>query len=329
MTVFNKFATVGVALASATLISACGSSSPEKAGDASSYPTKPITILVGSAAGSGVDVMARQAAEQLKDRLDTSIAVRNMEGGDGATLMTYLKSKDADGYTIGVNARGQLIALNTSLRDQFSLDDWTYLAEMETDPYVLVVNAKSGMEDFDDFVATAKKGSMSVSGYGANSGQRLVALQINEAKGIETKYVPFGGGSEAVTNLLGDHVDAAVTNAAQVNELVSAGKLTVLAVATEEPSEAFPDSPTFNDLGMPEVTVPHWRGFYVRAETPQPIVDKLLETFSDISEDPAWKKKVTEAGQVPEFSAGDEWQTKVQEDFTNMQPLLKSANLMK
>lgn len=322
-----------IGLCATTILAACGGNDKPGAvgatASAADYPKKPITMMVGSAAGSGVDVMARQAAAALKSRLGTPIVVRNLTGGDGASLMNFIKAQPADGYTIGVNARGQLISLNTSLRSQFKLDDWTFLAEMETDPYVLVVRSQSPSKTFQEFIDNAKNsGSVSIAGFGANSAQHLVELKVAQLAKMNAKYVPFDGGSEVVTTLLGGHVDAGVTNVGQVAELVKAGKVRVLAVAAKDKIAALPDTPTFADVGLPSVTVPHWRGFYVKAGTPQPIVDVLINSLTALSADPAWKAGVEKSGQIAEFTSGEDWSKQIHADFIDMQPLLKQAGLM-
>jgi putative tricarboxylic transport membrane protein len=105
-----------------------------KAAQQLDWPKKPITILVWSAPGSGVDVMGRQAAKFLEKKLGQPVVVENKTGGDGTAAMQSILSKPADGYTIGVNTRSQMFSLNLDLKDQFKITDFDFIAKNEGDP---------------------------------------------------------------------------------------------------------------------------------------------------------------------------------------------------
>jgi putative tricarboxylic transport membrane protein len=221
---------------------------------------------------------------------------------------------------IGVNTRSQMIALNTELKGQFKLDDFEFLAQMQGDPYVLAVKSDSGMETLDDFVEAAKsKGRFTIGGFGANSAHSLYVDNLTEQLGIQPQYIPYEGGSEAVTALLGGNVDAALTNAGQVIGQVEAGDLRVLGISTPERIEQLPDAPTFEEQGLDEsLTVTHWRGFYAKADTPPETVDCLGEAFEKLSQQPEWQEYLDSSGLTNDYVGPDQEPMVVREDFEDV-----------
>jgi tripartite-type tricarboxylate transporter receptor subunit TctC len=280
------------------------------------WPKKPITILVWSKAGSGVDVMGRQAAKFLEKKLGQPVVVENNTGGDGAAAMQAIRSKPADGYTIGVNTRSQMISLNTDLKNQFKLDDFQFISINEGDPYALVVLPNTGLDTLEDIAKNAKaSGSFPIGGFGANSAHQIFTQDLAKAAGFSFEWIPYAGGSEAVTQLLGGHIKAALTNVGQVLEHVKAGKMKIVAVSTAKRMNELPDTPTFNELGFPELESSHWRGFYVKNGTPKEIIAKYDELFKELSEDEEWKKYLEANGLTNDFMPSSESQPFVQKEF--------------
>lgn len=266
------------------------------------YPTKEITFVVWSSAGSGVDLMARQVAKIAEDELGQPIVVENRTGGSGAIAMQHLLSQPADGYTIGANTRSQMISLNAELKGQINPEELEFIAQMQGDPYVLAVTTDSGMESIEDLIAEAQSNeNFSIGGFGSNSAQSIFAKDLAEQADFPLNWVPYEGGSEAAPALLGNHVNAILTNVSQVKSHVESGDIRVLGVSTEEQIEALPNTPTFEELGYEGLTMTHWRGFYVKKGTPQEIIDIWDEVFASIAESDAWDQFVEQTGSTNQF----------------------------
>jgi putative tricarboxylic transport membrane protein len=278
-----------------------------KAAQQLDWPKKPVTILVWSAPGSGVDVMGRQAAKLLEKKLGQPVVVENKTGGDGTAAMQSILSKPADGYTVGINTRSQMFSLNLDLKDQFKLADFDFIATNEGDPYALVVPAGSGIETLDAFVKKAKSNDkFAIGGFGANSAHNIFAKDLGKAAGFPFQWIPYNGGSEAVTQLLGGHIQAALTNVGQVLEQIKAGKLKIVAISTSKRMPELPDTPTFNELGYPNLDSSHWRGFYLKAGTPKEIVSKYDQLFKELSQDPEWQQYLKANGLTNDFVSSGE-----------------------
>ncbi len=326
----RKLLLLTVLAAMALAISGCGGSGLSGSGDSgpTDYPTKPITIIVWSEPGSGTDVMARQAAPFMEEELGQPVEVENITGSATAAAQQRILSAPEDGHTIGVNTRSQMVALQTDLEDSFNLDQFEFIAEMQGDPYVLAVRTDSGLKDMDDFVeAVETNDRFSVGGFGPISAHRLFMAQIAQQRGFKNpQYVPFEGGSDATTNLLGGQIDAALTNVAQVLPQVQSGDFRVLGVSTPERLEQLPDTPTFKELGFDEqLTVTHWRGFYAKADTPPEVIEKLDQTFTKLSKDEKWKKHLKENALTNDFVGHDRWPEMVREDYKEVGEQLETA----
>lgn len=318
---------VALVLGAAIFIAGCGAGGTAGS-SAENYPTKPITIVSWSSPGAGTDVLARQAAPFLEEELGQPVSVQNITGGSGAVAMQEMLSKPADGHMIGVNTRSQMVSMNTELEGRFSLEDFAFLAMMQGDPYVLAVKADSGIENLDDYVSAVKSNDRaSIGGFGANSAHSLYVASLSEQLGIEPEYIPFEGGSDVVTALLGDNVDAALTNAGQVMEQVEAGEIRVLGVSTEERMEQLQDTPTFTELDLDDnLNVTHWRGFYAKAGTPPGVVEKLDAAFEKLSTQDDWHESLDSSGLTNDFMPSAEFTQFVQEDFEEIGAQLEGGS---
>ncbi len=286
---------------------------------ADKWPEKPISIIVWSKAGSGVDVMGRQAAKFLGNQLGKSVVVENITGGDGASAMQTILSKPADGYTIGVNTRSQMISLNTDLKNDFNLNDFHFISINQGDPYALVVRPGTGLDTFENFVQSAKNSEkFAIGGFGANSAHQIFASDLAKAAGYSFEWIPYAGGSEAVTQLLGGHIQAALTNVGQVLEYVKAGQLKIIAVSSAEKMDEIPDTPTFTELGFPELESSHWRGFYVKKGTPKEIIAKYDELFKALSQDKEWVNYLDANGLTNDFRPSSESHPFVEKEFAEI-----------
>lgn len=295
------------------------SESPQAESTEVEYPTKEITFIVWSSAGSGVDLMARQVAQIAETELGQPIVVENRTGGSGAIAMQHILSQPADGYTIGANTRSQMISLNAELKGQINPEDLEFIAQMQGDPYVLAVKSDSGMETIDDLIAEAQSNEdFSIGGFGSNSAQSIFAADLAEQADFPLNWVPYEGGSEAAPALLGNHVNAILTNVSQVKSHVESGDIRVLGVSTEEQIEALPDTPTFEELGYEGLTVTHWRGFYVKKGTPQEVIDIWDEVFAKVAESPEWSEFLEKSGSTNQFQDSEATAADVAQDLEKL-----------
>lgn len=257
------------------------------------FPTKPITIISHTAAGSPTDLMARQLGKAAEPLLGQPVVVENKPGGSGAMQVASLLSSPADGYTLAAATPTQIGAWESTLKGKFNIDQFAWLSRVEIDPYIIVVQADSQWKTLKDFVEYAKKNpnKLRVGGYGSvGSGHNVAFNILAKAGGFQAVWMPYEGTNAAVTALLGGHVDAANSNPGQVTQQVEAGKLRILGVMAEKKLKDLPDVPTYAEAGYPvEAGWSQFRGIFGRKGIPQPIQAQLSEVFLKAIKSPSFQ----------------------------------------
>jgi len=304
-----------IVLTAATLSAAMGAN----------YPSKPITIMVWSSAGSSLGLMARQMGDVMSHDLGVSVVVENRTGGSGANAMYALLAKPADGYTLLLNTDSLLVNLNTKLKGKFTLSQFDLLALMESDHFVLVVNADSPYNTIKDFIAAAKRKHLTIGGFGATSTPYVQAALFAKQAGFKLHWVPFKGGKKADVALLGDHIDADLSTLSRVVQHVKAGKMRGLAMSGKKRSQHLPDVPTFGELGFPQHEWNHWRGIMAKSGLPKNVQMVLDEELRKVVESKKWKDYIHKTGVTPEFEAGNEFTKMAKTGLKSMGDVLSSA----
>jgi tripartite-type tricarboxylate transporter receptor subunit TctC len=245
---------------------------------AQGYPSKPIRVIVGYTAGGAVDIVARAVSQQLQTSLGQPIIVENRPGAGTNIALRALIDSPADGYTLMLTANA--IAANMSLYQPPPYDlarDITPISLVGRVPVVLAVNAQSEYKTLGDLIAAAKAkpGSVNYASPGNGSTPHLAVELFTRASGISLTHVPYKGGAQAITDVMGGHVQMVAVNALEVQPQVRGGKLRVLVVMTPGRSGIFPDVPTVVESGFPGFEAAVWYGFIGPAGLPSPVVAKL------------------------------------------------------
>ena len=239
--------------------------------------SKPIKILVGYAAGGTADLVARSAAEALKDILGRPVIVENRPGAGGRIAAVALKNAPPDGDTLMVasEAVAVLAAFTFKKLEYDTRKDFAPVAQLATYPLVYSVPVALPVKTFPEYVAWLKA-NPSKANYAAISGGQTAffATRVSRAIGIPMSYVPYGGGAPMFTDLLGGHVNGAVDSISQHVQAHRAGKLRILATTGATRAPLTPEVPTFKELGYDLETSVYMAAF-APAGTPQAVVSKL------------------------------------------------------
>jgi len=251
---------------------------------AQEFPTRPIRFVVPFPPGSGTDTSARYFAKKLGELVGQTVIVDNKVGGNGFIAVRAMLSAPADGYTIFIGSNSTL-AVNAALFKSLPYDpvaDFTPLSMLMRSPAMLIVPGDSPMRSVKDLVneAQSKPGQLN---FGAGSaGYQLMAESFNDSAKVHTVHVPFKGASEAVTAVSAGTVHYAFAEMTSAQELVKAGKLRALAVASDRRVAALPSVPTASESGLPNFTAYTWVAAMVHAKTPKAEADKLAQLFTQI-----------------------------------------------
>lgn len=315
---------IGLFVVTALVIAGCGGKKSAPAQESQkqdeqaktvNFPTKPIEILCQSAAGSPVDVMARQLAKYAEKYLGQPLVVVQKTGGGTANQQVAIKEAPADGYTLGTITPSTVGDWHGALKGKFGFNDYVYITRVQVDPYIIAVNANSKFKTLKDMVEWAKQnpGKLRAGGFGPKgSGHQVAFDMLAKAAGFSYTWVPYDGGAEAVAALLGGtNIDVCNTNPGNVIEHVKAGKLRVLGVLSDKRIPALPDVPTYAEAGYQvDTSWAQWRGIYGKAGIPQEIVNKLSDAFLKAIKEPEFQKYLQDTNQL-DGSMGPEEFTKV------------------
>ena len=296
---------------------------------ASGFPSKPITVLNSSTAGSPTDVLARQVAQYARKSLGQPMVVVNKPGGGGGVMFAGLFAEPADGYTIASLTASQVAALHAELKKDFSFENLDFLANVQRESHCLVVKADGPFKTLQDVVEAAKKGSgVKVGGQGTGSALHLMVMLLAEQSGSKMDWVPLGGGSESVTNLLGGTVPVISTSPATVNQYVEAKQMRIIVVSGEKRVDHLKDVPTFKELGY-DIVMTQYRGFAARKGLPADAKAKLVDAIYKATREPGFKDFMTKNYQPDGYMGPEEFNAFARADFELMGRLTQKLGAKK
>ena len=291
---FNIRTLIATAAIGSSLAMGLAAPSTAAAGD---YPSKTINYILPFNAGGESDMSARFQQAVFKKVAGVDTVIQYMAGAGGAQAWSQLNSMPNDGYTImGINLPHTV--LQPLQKDVgYQTDDLTPVNYFHYTPDAIFVTNDSPFKTLKDLIDYAKKnpGMVTMSGSGSNSSNNLAQVRFDELAGIKTTYIPFSGTGPAVTAILGKQTVAGFNYAP--SGITHRGKMHMLAVASEKRMPAFPDVPTFRELGF-DLVGGAYRGLAVPKSTPEEIRQKVSDIISAINADPTFRKKMEDGGFV-------------------------------
>jgi tripartite-type tricarboxylate transporter receptor subunit TctC len=263
------------------------------------WPSKPIRIVVPFAAGGANDLLGRAAAEGIAKYLNANVVVENKAGAGAVIGTDYVARADNDGYTFLISGAG--VISNSMIRKvQYKDSDLVPVAMIGLAPSVIVAPASSPYTNLKDFVEGSKKSkSLHFSTAGTGSTPHFVEGILTTKYGAKLDLVPYKSGSESVSAVIGNQVDATSEASIVVLPMVRAGKLKALACTWSERIAAYPELSTAAEQGFPEIKIAHWAGVHAPKGTPDAILDKIAAGVDHAMKDPANVKRLTELGIEP------------------------------
>jgi len=293
------------------------------------YPDKAIRFLSLSAAGSSLDAMARVVGKELGDELKQPIVVEDKPGGTGAVGMAVAKNSPADGYTL-VTATGSTSFMMADPASDYKPADFIFLRGLQAEASAVAVAKDSPFHAMKELVEAMRKTpeKINVGGFAAAGFHQYVFYRLQQAAKFKNVWVPFDGGNQAVSALLGKHIDAAIITPSSALGQLKNGDIRLLGISTDRRDNYFPDVPTFKEQGY-DVTEMLWRGVMVKAGTP-PEVLKTLNTALDRMEARAeWKKFQTNNLQSPMGLTMEQMQKHVQDEVASRRKFLQEIKVLK
>jgi len=317
--------TAGLAGLAAIVAGAAGA----QGDSAGSFPTRPIHLIVGFAAGGGNDLFARLVGQKLSENIGQPVIVENKAGAGGRIAVEYVKSQPADGYTIMVAASGQM-AVAAAIYPKLSYHptrDFLPLTMIASFPLILAGPANDAINSVKDLVAYGKA-NPDKSNYATSSPAFTITTELFKLKtGMPAVAVPYKSSNEMMLSVAGGNTLFSIADGPPTMPLVQGRKVRALAVTGSERSFELPNVPSMAEAGYPEVNIGLWSGVFVAAGAPPAIANKLETELRRALADPGVREKLKAMAVNPGGGPGEEFRKKIDADIRVFADVVKAANL--
>jgi tripartite-type tricarboxylate transporter receptor subunit TctC len=295
------------------------------------YPTKPVRIIVPFVAGGGGDQIARITAEQLGKSLDSPFIVDNRAGA-GGTIGTALAAKSPpDGYLLMLVDTATVIAPNLYKSLPYDVArDFAPISLVVTSPLVVAVGPSVKVLSVQELVELAKSqpGKLTYGSAGVGSVLHLAGELFVKAANINVVHIPYKGAGDAVTALLGGHVDIVVGSIPNLLSHIKEGRLRALAVTSNGRSPALPEVPSLSEAGLGAAAVTSWMGIQGPAGMPKEIVAKLQASIAKFVGDPSVRDKLAAQGGTATSSSPEQFAAFIRDELQRWATASKAAGLV-
>jgi tripartite-type tricarboxylate transporter receptor subunit TctC len=264
---------------------------------AQAYPTRPVRLVVGFAAGGGTDIAARLIGQWLSARLGQTFVIENRPGAGSSTAAEVVANASPDGYTLLVAGLANAVNATLYKRLTFSFTrDFVPIAGILNAPNLMVVNPSFPAKTVPEFIAYAKANPSKVNmgSAGVGSGTHMSGELFKMMTGLDLPHVPYRGSAPATADLLAGHVEMLFADYSAI-EYVRAGRLRALAVTTTTRSPILLDVPTMAEF-VPGYEASGWYGVVAPTNTPAEVVNKLNQDINAILADPKLNARFADLG---------------------------------
>jgi tripartite-type tricarboxylate transporter receptor subunit TctC len=248
-------------------------------GSGQTYPVKPIRCVVPYPPGGPTDIIGRAIAQKLTESLGQTVIIDNRGGAAGTIGSEHVARAPADGYTLLWGTPGTH-GIAPSIYPKLPYDpikDFAHITLIALGTNLLVVHPSVPARSVQEFVALAKSrpGKLNFGSAGGGATSHMAGEMLKVMAGIDMVHIPFKGAAPAIVALMGGEVDLAILDAPALLPQIRAGKLRVLAVASERRSRVLPQVPTMAESGLPGYHASSWHGLFAPAGTPRDIIARL------------------------------------------------------
>jgi tripartite-type tricarboxylate transporter receptor subunit TctC len=299
---------------------------------AQNFPTKPIRIIVGFAAGGVADVTARVVAEKLSTQLGQQVLVENRPSAGGIVAAEAVAKADPDGYTLLLMSNGN--AVSASLFKSLPYDTLADFAPVSTLGFfdiAVVVNADSKINSMKELLAYAKAnpGKLNIGTINVGSTQHLSAELFKAMAGVDAVTVPFKGSPAVVTALRSNDVQVAFDMLAPIMPQAKGGAVKILAITSDQRFPGLPDVPTVAESGVTGYQASSWNAIAAPAKTPRPIIDRLSKEIATVLAMPDVKERLQGLGVTARASTPEQTRQLLATDVEKWRRVIETAKIEK
>ena len=295
------------------------------------YPSRPVSLVVPFPPGGSTDIVARAIAPKLGERLGTSVVVDNRPGAGTAIGAAHVAKAAADGYTLLMGA-GSTLTLNPAVRKNLPYDpvkSFDPVGMISRTGLVLVANPQTPFSTVAELAAAAKAapGKWAYASFGAGTSSHFAAEMAFHAMGVQLTHVPYKGSAPAMTDVMGGQVPLAMDTVTAALPQLKAGKIKVIAVASPKRVGLLPQVPTFAEAGYPDVKLESWIMLMVPKGTPAAVQTQLQKALTATLADPGVRKQLTDSGLEPSPSTAAQAVALIDAELPLMRATAVRANI--
>lgn len=297
---------------------------------AQDFPSRPITIVVGIAAGGIADVTTRIYAEAVARILGQKVVVENRPAGSGAVAAVAVQNAVPDGYTLLTIIGSAHVALPAMQPVAYDpVKGFTPVTLLFRMPVMLVVPQDSPARSVAELLELGRKrpGGLSFGSAGAGTTAHLLAAQIGRGTKTPIEFIHYRGGAPLMADLITGRIDFAFASYTSARANLDGGKLRALAIDAETRFPAVPDVPTLIEVGLGRERIADWFGLIGPAGIPAPVLNRLNSAFVEASREPALIKRLTEGGTLVATTTSQEMAALLRHEADNMAELIKALGL--
>jgi tripartite-type tricarboxylate transporter receptor subunit TctC len=297
----------------------------------STWPNKPITLVVPYAPGGTADALARVLAQHLGTRLKVSVVVLNKAGASGVIGAASVAQAPADGYTVLYDATPLSINPHLQKLPFDAAKDLQPVALVGVTPMLVVVPKNSPYNTLQELIAAATKasGKLTFCSGGQGTVQYMGAELFNQGVGIKMLHVPYRAGGLALQAILAGEVDMGFFNLPALSSHIKGGALKPLAITSAKRNPLFPNVPTISEAGVKNYEVYEWNGMFVPSTTPAEIVTRLNTAVREVLAMPEVKARFDALGSEIVGSQPDEFRKRLAAESARWAETIKAAGIKK
>ena len=294
-----------------------------------SFPSKPIHIIVGFAAGGGNDIIARVVAPKMSEGLGQPVIIENRPGAQNIIAAEYVAKAAPDGYTLLMGPSGAM-TMNPAIYSKLPyspLKDFIPISMIGDFPLILVVSAELPVNSVKELIEYARAHPAGVNYSASAAPFQLAAELFNQKTGTKFAYIPYKSSGESVNAVMSGQVTITITDPPPVIGAIKGGRVRALAVTASKRDPAWPEVPTLAEAGGPDVEIRLFTGFHAPSGTPQVIVDRLQQEVARVVKIPEIRERLDQMSIVPSGNTSEEFRAIIARDIDKWTAVAKAANI--
>ncbi len=293
------------------------------------FPSKTVRIVIPTASGGTLDLLARVVAEKLQAAWGQQVIVESRAGANTMLATSAVAKSPPDGHTALFTISGFVQNLVLQANPPYKASDLTPISLVASFPIAMAANAALPASTLADVIKLAgqKPGSMTFGSYGMGSAAHIIGAGLNKAAGIDIAHVPYKGEAASFPDLASGQIQLAYGSVGFYGRQLSEGRVKLIVVASPQRLKEFPNVPTLAEAGYPDVNLAGWGGMLLPAGTPQAIVDKWSDEVRKIVAMPDVVKKIHDWGYLPVGNTSAEFGRQIASDLERWGAVVKATGI--